>query len=339
MAHRQRRPRVGGGFRIGEIPSGTGQLFSSTLGRMGSRPKIARPKYEPIDMGGITALTKRLREADEAASNPLGIPGVAQALSTVTEGLNRQYAAQTGEALSRAAQSGQAGFAGALSQTAGALAGELGSARSQAQSSLMMEAYNKARAEGLSASEALTAAQADVARIKNERSRIDAELSAQEAQLQQEWERAYRNNLIEQARLAEQARQFNISSTLQGEELSLKEDEFGLKEEEFGLQRQKEKREQGFRTRAERRQERLDAEARRREEASLLGSLSESGILEEDDYLGRIGGLYPTLNPLRPRFGSGGWRREFAMGGGGFGGRKRRKSRYANVSDYVDTEG
>lgn len=170
---------------------------------------LARPVYDPIDMSGIDASKKRMQGADRLADDPLSAPGVQQQLGVISEGLNRQFAAQKGDAMSHAAQSGQAGFGGAFAQTAAQLSGSLASTRSQEQSNMMMDVYTKARAEGLSANEAMMSAQADVSRIKNERSRIDADITNQEASLWQKEQSDYQSALLEQARQAEDARQFN----------------------------------------------------------------------------------------------------------------------------------
>jgi hypothetical protein len=180
---------------------------SLTLGRYNG--KIKRPTWDPIDMSGVNTLQKRVAEADRLAQDPLSAPGAQQQLATISEGLNRQFAAEKGNVVGRAAQSGQAGFGGTFAQTSANLSGQLANTRAQTQSDMMMQIYNKARQEGMDATSALTQAQAEVSRITTERSRVEAEISTQEAEMQQREQDAYRANLLEQARLAETKRQYD----------------------------------------------------------------------------------------------------------------------------------
>lgn len=233
MASRSRQRRQYSGF--------------SSLARPG-RINIARPKYDPIDTTGTTALQKRIADANRLADDPLSAPGVQQQLGVISEGLNRQFSSAQGEAKGRAAQSGQAGFTGGFAQTSAALSGDLANTRAKTQSDMMMDVYNKARAEGLSATEALSAAQNEIGRIKNERSRIEAELSAQEAEVNARQDMEYQQALLNQARLAEDARQFDANDDSSDDEFGFRQrqykDELRMKERDFGFRERQYKDEQ-----------------------------------------------------------------------------------------------
>lgn len=342
------------------MPFGSGgSINSSTLGRRTrqrrgfsaqqvqrpGRISLARPTYDPIDMTGINTLQKRISDADRTAGDPLSAPGVQAQLGVISEGLNRQFASEKGSAMSRAAQSGQAGFGGAFSQTSANLSGQLASTRAQEQSDMMMEVYQRARAEGLSATEAMTSAQSEVARIKNERSRIDADLAAQEAELNQRAEERYRNDVMEQARLAEDARQFDSGADLEGDKFDFARRESDLDRlsdrERFEYDKKQDLESSSFRKRGEARQAELDArqlklddeELKRntlQSETSLLGSLYDNEVIERDTYTGELDERYPNFG-LQNRFSESRfgkkWRKEDAFSGGrGFKTKKRREN-------------
>lgn len=191
---------------------GGGRFNSQTLGGF-RRVNLARPTYAPMDTTGTDALKKRLADADRIAGDPLSAPGVQQQLATISEGLNRQFASAQGDAKSTAAQTGQAGLGGAFAQTAANLSGQLANTRAQTQSDVMLDVYNRARQEGLDANSALQQAQIESERIKSDRAKTEAELAAQEADLNQRAEDAWRRNILDQARLAEDARQYDESNS------------------------------------------------------------------------------------------------------------------------------
>lgn len=278
-------------------------------------------------MTGISTLQKRIADSDRTASDPLSAPGVAQQLNTISEGLNRQFQSSQADAMSRAAQTGQAGLAGAMAQTSAQLSVDLANTRAKTQADTLMEVYNKARQEGMDATSALAAAQNEVARIKNERSRIDADMSAQEAELNQRAEEAYRDNLMDQALLAEEARQFD-------DEYDLQEDGADLDLERFDQEKRLADQEYGFRQRQESRQRELDSlsesrykeekeDAKRREKLGVLDDLYDKELLDEGGYMSEMAKYYEGL-PRLYGFGSGGYRRDSLAG---FGSRYRRRRR------------
>lgn len=317
--------------------SGGGQYNSNAFGMFGGRRhRIARPVYDPIDMSGIDSLRKRIRDADNTASDPLSAAGVQQQLATISEGLNRQYASEKGDAMSHAAQTGQAGFGGAFAQTSAQLSGNLAGTRAQTQSDMMLDVYTKARQEGMDATSALNQAQAEVVREKNERSRIDADLDAQEAQLDAQDEENQRRDILERARLAEDARQFDTSKTGTDEDRqwqhSQADKDMGFRQREEARQTMLDKEElrrnslsEAQRAREEERQNRLDAEksgfAKDENERDWIGTdlaLDKADPVDEDD-LARRGYSSAAIRTMRNR----------SPGFGGFGHRSGFRSRYS----------
>ena len=214
------------GFQYGSISPGMGSVSAGLRGGLKASgiatPRYKAPRFGALDMSGVNTLQTRLDEANRLAANPLASPGASQMIANINTQLARQAESERGSALGRATGSGQAGFAGALSQTAGDIVARQGEASAGAQADLAFELTQQYRNEGLSLSQALSQARTDIDRMKTEREgiRLDAEGRHQallaetrmrQAEIEQRNQELHFNNLLEQARLAEQSRQFNAS--------------------------------------------------------------------------------------------------------------------------------
>lgn len=227
------------GFRIGDIPSsmGGGRTYSDILGQFNGNFNY---QFPALDMGGIESLNQRLASAKTLEENPESAPGFNQTMSSINANLARRAEAEKGQAMSHAAQTGQAGFQGALGQVYGDIVSREGEASAKARSDMMMEIYKQARAEGLSLTEALNQAHMAVNQIETQRGGIQAQLKAQQAELAVKAQQDAYNNLIQQAQLAENARQYNQTQQTQqtqfGKTFGLEQSKFGLEQQQFQQQ-------------------------------------------------------------------------------------------------------
>lgn len=178
--------------------------------RSSARTSLAPPKFDPIDYSGVNKIKSRLSEVDRLAADPLSSPGAASTIAAINTQFARRAESERGQALGRAADSGQAGFQGSLAQTSADIVSRQSEASAAEQANLALELTKQYRQEGMSLTEALTAANNDIARIMTERESIVADFRAREAELQQRQQEQEYMRLLEQARLAEQTREFDL---------------------------------------------------------------------------------------------------------------------------------
>lgn len=211
---------------------------------------IALPQFDPLDPSGINMIKSRLAEADKLAADPLSAPGVQASLQSLQANLSRRAESARGAAMGRAAGTGQGGFQGALAQTGADIEARQGEAFAGAQSDMAMKIFQQARSEGLSLTDALNRAQAEAAKITTQQAAIRAQTAAQEAEINSRIrmqqadinarQRAdYMQRLLDKAKLAEQTRQFDVTSKFGEREFGLKEKAFGLQEKNVGFEKER----------------------------------------------------------------------------------------------------
>lgn len=197
---------------------------------------IAPPTFGAIDRSVLDKLRTRIGQAEQETANPLGSAGAQAAIQAINIGAARRAQSERGEAKSYAAQSGQAGFGGALQQTAAEISSRQGDAVTQQSGQLATQIMEQARAEGMTLTQALTTAQNEITRIETEREQIRAEVAARNAELRQREIERQQSEALERARLAEQTRQFDVS---QESERGRFDKTFGLSEREFAEQQRR----------------------------------------------------------------------------------------------------
>jgi hypothetical protein len=168
------------------------------------------PRFDPIDMSGLATLKERLAEADRLAKDPLSSPGAQQALQAINQGAARRAEFERGAAVGRGAATGANAFSGSLAQTAGDIVSRQNDAVTAMTGELANKLMQQYRAEGLSLSQAYAAAVNDISRLKNEQGKARTDWEAQLASILQRYDEMRYQTLLEQARLAENARQFDV---------------------------------------------------------------------------------------------------------------------------------
>lgn len=172
---------------------------------------VKGPSFGPINMSGLNMIKDRLATAGKYEANPLTAPGAQQAIQAINVGAQRRADMQQGQALGRAAQTGAAGFAGALQQTAGQIASDQNTAITEQTGQLASQLAQQYAEQGLSLTQAYAAAQNDINQLQQQQSEANQRYELARAQFEQEQDRLAAQDQLEQARLAENARQFDIS--------------------------------------------------------------------------------------------------------------------------------
>lgn len=194
---------------------------------------IPIPTFGAIDTSGIDALKRRLAEADRYAADPRSTPGVQQAIVTTGQQAARAAQGEIGGALSRASARGQAGFGGALADTAADIRARQSETLTTTTADLLQQAYQQARAEGLSVSEAIVQAQAQVEQLRFQRQGLISGIQGQNAGLEFDYTQLAQQKALEDARLREQSRQFEKGFGLDERKLAAQISQFA---QSFGLQ-------------------------------------------------------------------------------------------------------
>jgi hypothetical protein len=171
--------------------------------------KSNEPRFDPIDMSGLAMLKDRLAEADRLAKDPLSSPGAQQALQAINQGAARRAEFERGAAIGRGAATGANAFSGSLAQTAGDIVSRQNDAVTAMTGDLANKLMQQYRAEGLSLSQAYAAALNDISRIKTEQGKARADWNTQLASILQRYNEMRYQTMLEQAKLAENARQFD----------------------------------------------------------------------------------------------------------------------------------
>lgn len=318
------------GTRRLSTPYGTGGTGGFSFRRGGFR-RISDPNFSPIDRSGLTNIKRRMELAEQEAANPLGSAAAQSALQAINAGAQRQAASERGQALGRATQSGQAGFGGALAQTAGDIAARQGESITAASGDLAMQIFQQARAEGASLAEAQARMQNEITGIETQRSQIRADIAKENARLQAEYEFRVQQDMMEQARLAEQARQFNVGQGFQ-------EKRFGYEKEQDKYARETD--EERYRDEKQRRREQMQEEQQRYREQQRLAEeerrysrFRESiPLSEEEDLEERYRRFVPGFRLRQDRgpvgIGSGGFLRDGEQGGAGGSGAAGTRRRF-----------
>lgn len=204
--------------------------------------------FDPMDQSGINAIKSRLGEANKLAADPMSAPGFQASMQAVQAGLSRRADSARGAAMGRAGASGQGGFQGALAQTGADIEAKQGEAFAGAQAGMAMKIFEQARTEGLSLTDALARANQEAAKIQTQQAAIRAQTAVQEAEvnsrirMQQNeinarQREAYMGRLLDQAKMAENTRQFNLGNVNIKQELGLKEKGFGMEKQRLEEQR------------------------------------------------------------------------------------------------------
>jgi len=206
--------------------------------------------FDPMDPSGTNMIKSRLAEADKLAADPLSAPGVQASLQSLQAGLSRRAESARGAAMGRAGASGQGGFQGALAQTGADIEARQGEAFAGAQSDMAIKIFQQARQEGLTLTDALARANQETAKIQTQQAAIRAQTAVQEAEvnsrirMQQaeinaKQREAYMGRLLDQAKMAEQKRQYDVGNVNIKQELGLKTQGFGLEQKRFNLDKQR----------------------------------------------------------------------------------------------------
>jgi hypothetical protein len=168
------------------------------------------PRFDPIDRAGLENLKNRLAEADRLAADPLSSPGAQKALQAINQGAARRAEFERGAAIGRGAATGANAFSGSLAQTAGDIVSRQNDAVTAMTGELANKLMQQYREEGLSLSQAYAATLNDMARINTDREKVRADWNAQLASILQRYNDLRYQTMMEQARIAENARQFDV---------------------------------------------------------------------------------------------------------------------------------
>lgn len=246
-----------GAFQYGSIPALSQSYTGSSTDTAIQRP--TSPASIPLT--ALNGLQGSIDAAKQLRANPLGDPAAAASLSQVQSALNRQQQAGIGAAKGRAAASGQGFSAGAMKDTALALQQSNAASYADASAQLAAKLAEQGRLQETELLKAQLQGELEANRNALQKYGIDADLVTNEAKLRLSKEEMQRNNLMEQARLAEQARQFGYELSEKGRQFDtelgekarmfdedqkltksqfdakqkLAQDEFGLKKTEMDL--------------------------------------------------------------------------------------------------------
>lgn len=173
------------------------------------------PNNIALDTSGISTIQKRQQQNEGYAAAPLSSPAAASAMASINAQAQRRAQTTRGAALGRAANSGAAGFAGALQNTAAGIEEQRNSDIIGAQGELASKLGSQysGAADQLAGQYGTAVGQKNAQNLQQENQ--SAEQRARMAQLQQQEEMQRYANIMEQARIAENARQFDVGLPLQ----------------------------------------------------------------------------------------------------------------------------
>jgi hypothetical protein len=190
------------------------------------------PSYSPLDTSGLSLLKARIAEADRLAKDPLSSAGAQKALEAINLGAARRAEFERGAAIGRGAATGGNAFSGSLAQTAGDISSRQNDAITTMTGDLANKLMQQYREEGRGLAQAYAAATSDLNRTQAERDKARSDWEAQMAALLKQAETARQKGmsdwatqmasllrqtdaeryraLMDQARIAEEARQFDV---------------------------------------------------------------------------------------------------------------------------------
>lgn len=251
----------------------------------------------------LAALQGKAAEAAQRANNPLGTPGAQQTLQAIQTQMNTRQQQGLAAAKSRGAQTGQAGFQGALAQTARGLESDNRASYADASAQLGLTLSQAAMQQELAYSQAAAQAEAEQGRQSLQRYGIDSDLAAKREAMRSNERLSERNNLIEQAKLAEQGRQFERSATMDeeqfGQKLSQSNDQF---DRTFSANEQERKDTTAYNTKLLNLKESESSFQRAKEILGLAAGAHDAGLLSKDGLSGKFDPLGIKLDrPGNPK--------------------------------------
>lgn len=187
-----------------------------------------QPSPVNLDTTGATAIQKRQQQNEGYAAAPLSSPAAASAMASINAQAQRRAASAKGQAISNAANSGSAGFAGALQNTGAGIEEQKNTDITTAQGDLAAKLgtqYSGA-ADQLAGQYSTAVSQQNSQKLQQ--SQQTADEAARKAQLQQQEEMQRYANIMEQARIAESARQFDAGLPLQQANTQLAQQQLAL---------------------------------------------------------------------------------------------------------------
>lgn len=173
------------------------------------------PNATQLDTSGPGVIRQRQQQNERYAANPLQSPAAASSMAAINAQATRRAQSSRGAALGRAANTGSAGFAGAFQNTAAGIEEQKNTdiigAQGQLASTLGTQYGQAATQLAGQYGTAVSNQNAQVLQQENQ----SAEARARQAQLQQQEEMERYKAIMEQARIAENARQFDVGLPLQ----------------------------------------------------------------------------------------------------------------------------
>lgn len=176
----------------------------------GSGVVTQKPSFQSIPQQSLFALQGKAKEAAQRAANPLSDPAAQQTLQAIQSQLNRRQQQGIAQAKSRGATSGQAGFQGALASTAAGLEADNRASYADASANLALQLAQQARAAELAYEQAAAQSESESNRLGIQKYGVDADINKTNATLAQRQSEVGLEDARERARLAEQARQFDV---------------------------------------------------------------------------------------------------------------------------------
>ena len=279
--------------------------------------------FQGIDPSGLNMIKSRLDEANKLAADPMSAPGVQASLQSLQANLSRRAESARGAAMGRAAGTGQAGFQGALAEVGGDIEARQGEAFAGAQADMTQKIFQQARAEGLSLTDALNRANMESARLQTEQEGMRAQQQGREAELnmraqmqnaemKQKQHEMYLMKMLDMAKMAEQQREFNITSgpgSLAEKELGLKQKGLGMEQEKFNFAKQQSAWEQRMKERTlGMEQEKMTQETMANKLRMGLGGF-QAGLVPYGQAQGMFGNYlgFGGRGGYTPSFSGGGW--------------------------------